>query len=145
VDYNVVNYVGLVPVLLKGIQELNDKVNDLQSQLDGCCGLGRAEGNNNSNQQTIDLKSAHINSLGQSVPNPHKDQCSIPYYIDETAGSAQIIFTDEMGRVVNNVDVIGRGNGQLTVFSSQLADGVYSYSLVVDGKVVDTKKMVKAA
>jgi hypothetical protein len=31
----------------------------------------------------------------------------------------------------------------LVVYAGELRDGVYSYSLIVDGKVIDTKRMVK--
>lgn len=37
-----------------------------------------------------------------------------------------------------------KGRGQLNVFASDLSSGMYTYSLVVDGKTIDTKKMVKS-
>lgn len=33
--------------------------------------------------------------------------------------------------------------GQLNITATNLAAGIYSYSLIVNGKVVDTKKMIK--
>ena len=36
-----------------------------------------------------------------------------------------------------------RGEGSLVVFASDLSSGLYTYTLVCDGKVIDTKKMVK--
>ena len=35
-----------------------------------------------------------------------------------------------------------RGEGSLSFFASNLSTGIYSYSLLADGRVVDTKKMV---
>ena len=35
------------------------------------------------------------------------------------------------------------GNGQLTILSGTLKAGNYIYELVVDGKTIDSKKMVR--
>ncbi len=40
--------------------------------------------------------------------------------------------------------VAENGTGQLNIDASNLAAGMYSYSLIVNGKVVDTKKMLKS-
>ena len=40
------------------------------------------------------------------------------------------------------VEVQERGSGSLTVFAEKLSSGIYSYSLIADGKLIDTKKMV---
>ncbi|MBX7107484.1 MAG: T9SS type A sorting domain-containing protein [Chitinophagales bacterium] len=94
-------------------------------------------------KQIVELTSNHQTYLGQIIPNPHKDQCTIPYYIDASVQQALIIFNNETGREINRVEIIGRGNGQLTVLTSQLENGVYTFSLVVDGNVINTKKMIK--
>ena len=36
-----------------------------------------------------------------------------------------------------------RGEGQLSVFAEDLSSGTYTYALVADGQVVDTKRMIK--
>jgi Chaperone of endosialidase len=137
----------LIPFLVSSVQELSAQVNSLQAQLDGCCGLGlrsSGSGNEGVSNQTAELKNSESPFLGQSVPNPHSTQATIPYFIPiSSLGDARIIFTDQLGREVNTIDIVGRGQGQLTVMTSQLEDGIYTYSLVVDGKVIDTKKMVK--
>jgi hypothetical protein len=40
------------------------------------------------------------------------------------------------------VDVKEKGKGQLNVFAADLSSGVYTYSLIADGKLIETKKMV---
>ena len=44
---------------------------------------------------------------------------------------------------MNSVDITDRGLGSITVFGSDLSTGVYTYTLVADGQVVATKKMMK--
>ncbi|MEO5673142.1 MAG: tail fiber domain-containing protein [Chitinophagales bacterium] len=143
VDFKVINYPGFTGLLLASVKELSSKIDDLQSQLDDCCGYGMQLRGDGSSDQTIELKSALSPSLGQSVLNPHSIQSTIPYYVPAESNEAKIIFKDQLGREVNAVHIVGRGQGQLTIMTSQLEDGIYIYSLVVDGKVVDTKKMIK--
>ncbi len=147
------NYTELIPYLIAGyqiqdskIQDLQNQINDLQTQLDGCCGLGMRPDNKNGNgtsDQTVELKSSQSNFLGESVPNPHASQCSIPYRIDPSVAKAEIVFSDQLGTELSRVEIIARGTGQLTVLSSQLEDGIYTYSLIADGKLIDTKKMIQ--
>jgi hypothetical protein len=77
-----------------------------------------------------------------NVPNPFAEQTSISYFIPEDVTTAQIMFFDISGRVIKTVDV-QKGKGIITVFASNLSSGTYNYSLLVDGKPVETKKMVK--
>ena len=58
--------------------------------------------------------------------------------------SAQIIITDYSGKVLKQINVSSAGKGMLNVNAATLASGAYNYSLIVDGKLIDTKKMVLA-
>ncbi|CAG0987856.1 hypothetical protein FLAV_02137 [Flavobacteriales bacterium] len=46
------------------------------------------------------------------------------------------------GRIIKTVDIKQSGKGQLKVYAANLSQGIYQYSIVVDGKVIDTKKML---
>ncbi|MCY7409818.1 MAG: tail fiber domain-containing protein, partial [Chitinophagales bacterium] len=141
-----VNYEGLIPVLVEGYKSQQKKIEDLQSQIVGCCSTKMKTANDDGASpanQIVELKTAATNYLGQSVPNPHGSQCTIPYSIDANVTNAEIVFVDELGRVIQRVEIVTLGKGQLTVLSSNLEDGVYNYSLVLDNKIIDTKKMLK--
>jgi hypothetical protein len=56
---------------------------------------------------------------------------------------AQIQFNDGQGKLIKTVDISERGNGQLNVFANDLSSGVYTYTLVADGQIIATKRMVK--
>jgi len=47
------------------------------------------------------------------------------------------------GEVINEVQITEKGKGQLNVCASDLSSGIYTYTIVVDGITIDTKKMVK--
>jgi hypothetical protein len=166
-DFKGVNYQGFIALLTKGIQEQQktidslktdghnkDSIQDAQIQelkdmINACCQSQGNRGNmNNNNSSTIaqtdvELSNKDIVVLNQNVPNPFAEQTTITYNIPEKSGFAQIIFNDMKGQIIKVVDVKTKGHGQLNVFANDLSTGMYSYSLYVDGKLVDTKKMVK--
>jgi hypothetical protein len=54
------------------------------------------------------------------------------------------LFYNAEGKLINTVDLSNQsGKGQINVFANDLSNGVYTYTLVVDGKIIDTKRMVK--
>ena len=91
----------------------------------------------------VNLSDRNAIELNQNVPNPFAESTVITYSIPASVQKAQIHFYDGQGKLINSVDVIERGNGQLNVFANDLSTGVYTYSLVADGQVVATKRMVK--
>lgn len=91
----------------------------------------------------MNLSSKNAIILNQNVPNPFAESTVITYSVPTSIAKAQIHFYDGQGKLIQSVDITGRGNGQLNVFGSDLSSGTYSYSLVADGKIIDTKKMVK--
>lgn len=91
----------------------------------------------------ISLSNANSLILTQNVPNPFAESTVIEYVVPATVAKAQIHFYNSEGKIINSVDIIERGNGKLTVFANDLSSGIYTYTLVADGKIVATKKMMK--
>ena len=56
---------------------------------------------------------------------------------------SKIHFYDGQGKLINSVEITDRGAGQLNVFGEDPSSGTYTYTLVADGQIVSTKKMVK--
>ena len=91
----------------------------------------------NSQQSTV-LSSA---SLQQNIPNPFTNTTSIGYSLPQKFTSAQIIITDKSGKTLKAINVSG-SKGNVKVDASTLASGAYQYSLMVDGRLIDTKQMI---
>ena len=53
------------------------------------------------------------------------------------------MFTDMSGDIIKEVPITEKGQGQLNVFAPDLTSGIYTYYIIVDGKTIYTKKMVK--
>jgi hypothetical protein len=137
------------------ITDLNNRLTNLENCLSALlptlCSMNQSLIQNNSDEQqalvrkdiavTLSNKDAIV--LDQNVPNPFAEQTVINFSIPETVKKAQIHFYDGQGKLMQSVDVADRGLGSLTVFGSDLSTGVYTYTLVADGQVVATKKMMK--
>jgi len=80
--------------------------------------------------------------LDQNSPNPFADQTVIHYFIPDNVNEAEIVFTNSMGQTVKKIALSEKGEGELTVNTANLNNGIYSYSIVIDGKVADTKRML---
>lgn len=80
-------------------------------------------------------------SLSQNAPNPFSQNTVIHYFLPKNITSAQIIVTTLTGNVLKSVDIAQRGAGQIQIDAGTLVPGSYHYSLIVNGKIVDTKKM----
>ena len=139
--YNYVNYIGMIPVLLEAIKEQHQQIEELKALVKG------SFDNSNINTKTfssVTLNDAQVIVLEQNVPNPFAEQTSITYNLTEGVQKAQILFYNADGKLINTSDLrIKAGQGQLNVFASDLSNGVYTYTLVVDGNVIESKRMIK--
>ena len=95
------------------------------------------------NQQKVELN-GNAARLDQNVPNPFTQSAVISYFLPETITEAQINFYDLRGERLKSVSLNTRGAGSIEVQQNDLAAGVYTYQLVIDGKVFDAKKMILA-
>lgn len=137
------------------IDDLNNRLTQLENCLSGIlpylCQLSNSaiQANTPAAQEevrknlNVTLSNRNTIVLDQNVPNPFAEQTIINFSIPETVKKAQIHFYDGNGRFMNSVEVTERGLGSVTVFGSDLSTGVYTYTLVADGQVVATKKMMK--
>ena len=81
-------------------------------------------------------------SLGQNNPNPFSEQTSIEVSIPENVSAAALLIFDMQGKQVKKIDIDERGKFRITVTGQGLTEGMYLYSLIADGKVVQTRKMI---
>jgi len=82
-------------------------------------------------------------NLEQNYPNPFNPITKIRYMIQRLADLKLIIF-DVTGKQITVLadKKFNAGTYEVTFDGSNYSSGVYFYSLFVDGKLIDTKKMV---
>jgi hypothetical protein len=143
-DFKGVNYEAMIPVLTRCIQEQQKQIEELKDMVMGLASQKQGSaGQSPTSQVEVELSDKNIVVLNQNVPNPFAESTVITYNIPENTGFAQIIFYNSNGQLIKAVDLNQRGTGQLNVFANDLSSGTYTYTLIVDGKSIDTKRMIK--
>lgn len=80
--------------------------------------------------------------LGQNTPNPFNIRTKITCNISENANSSYVMISDILGRKIENIPIAQKGQIDIFIDGTNFASGIYVYSLIVDGKLIDTKRMV---
>ncbi len=126
--YLSVNYIELVPVLIRSIQELQQEIESLKMyQRIGTTDI-----------EDIDQMEA---KLFQNNPNPFSQQTIIKFHIPENTLNSCIYIFDMQGKMQKQYPVTTAQNS-ITIDSYELPAGLYLYSLVINGKEVATKRMI---
>jgi len=116
------------------VDDLQSLTSDLQNQINDLKALITKGGNGGSILSSTGY-------LKQNAPNPFRSNTVISYYIPDNAGYAQIRITDVNGRVIKTFNA-AKGEGRINIRSGELSAGNYSYTLLVNNKIVDTRQMV---
>jgi hypothetical protein len=84
----------------------------------------------------------HLAWLGQNYPNPYARTTMIPYHVPETATSAELKIYSNAGQEVYSLQLPQKGEAEVEISNLMLPAGSYIVHLLVDGKSVDSKKML---
>ena len=135
-----INYIEMVPLLVQSIKELSAKVETLEQQL----GVQKQTKKVKSETTGIENNVSDIDMvrMDQNKPNPFSESTVIGLNIPDKTQKANIFIYDLSGKQIQNVPVAERGETNITVYASDLGAGMYIYTLVVDGKVVVTRRMI---
>ena len=88
----------------------------------------------------LDEITSREGTLSAAYPNPAGETTRISYTLPEGSQGA-IMIRNLVGATVQT-EQLRSGSGTITFRTSSLNDGIYFYSLVVDGKPIQTKKLV---
>lgn len=130
-----INYMEIIPLLVQSIKELTAKVEELG---DG----GHAAKSANHATDINNAETTDVLSLAQNVPNPFSTTTSIAINVPEATRSAALFIYDMTGKQIKQIEISERGNVTISVTSEGLPAGMYLYSLIADGKVASTKRMI---
>ncbi len=83
-------------------------------------------------------------ALGQNIPNPFTTETTIEYTVEDDFTTAEMRIFDMNGRLMHTEPITQSGAGVVNIQTANMQSGTYSYSLVVDGKVLGTKSMIMA-
>lgn len=129
--YLAVNYIELVPVLIRSIQELKQELDETKNPENGTRG-------------TTDIKKDKFAKkcvLYQNSPNPFKENTVIRFKLADDVRDAAICIFDMTGKTIKKLP-ISSGMESVSVGGYEIGEGMFLYSLIVNGQEIDTKKMV---
>lgn len=130
-----VNYIELIPVLVQSIKELKNEVDELRGTKESYAKpMGATD---------IDDITACQNILYQNTPNPFKESTAIRFNLAEDVKSASICIFDMQGKMLKKIPVTP-SEEQITINAFELGEGMFLYTLIADGKEIDTKRMILA-
>lgn len=121
------------------IESQTEKIEDMQSELREIkdllqSGKGFAENTETGMEDKAILK--------QNAPNPFSKVTTIAYYLPEVSRTASIKVFDLVGKELKSLKLTKKGNSNIELNVEDLSNGMYLYSLIVDGKIIDSKQMI---
>lgn len=139
-----INYVELVPILIRSIQELKQQLDEVKS--------GKNEEPVNARRTQLDFdeeETANANgataitaaTLYQNAPNPFTERTTIRFTLPDDVQNAYIYVFDMQGKILKQIP-IDTSMQSVTINGYELQAGMYIYSLVINGKEIQSRRMI---
>lgn len=136
--YLAVNYDMLIPVLVeaiksqqKTIESQNERISNLE--------------NNSSSLNTNSIGIEKSAKLYQNTPNPFSESTTIKCDVPSESKVSELYIYDMQGSQIKTIKITDKGSVNIVLRSGELKPGMYFYSLIIDKKEIDTKKMILTA
>ncbi len=136
-------YSQFVVPLVKAVQEQQQIIEGLVKEVEALKS-GKTSGSTVATGVNAVNNALANSSLDQNVPNPFTNETIIKYNLSKEIGSASLMVYDLSGKQIASFPITEKGQASITITSEKLAAGMYIYSIVADGKLVDSKRMIVA-
>jgi hypothetical protein len=142
VDFKALNYTELIPIIIKGMQEQQATIEKQQQQIDQLQQLiqNQNAANNSGTSNAKAITTATGAYVLQNAPNPFTQSTSVKCYVPNSVKQAQLAVYNLSGQLIKSYSLTS-GMNNVTINAGTLSSGQYTYSLVADGKKVDSKNM----
>jgi len=127
-----------IATLTQQLQQTQQELTDLKNQFNELYNAVTA------NNVTVNAPAqTNMSSLIGNFPNPAANNTIIKYTLASTVTSASILIYNNTGTLVQSYNLAAvRGQNQVQVDTQELANSTYTYTLVINGQVTDSKQMV---
>lgn len=139
-----INYTGLIPIIVEAMKEQQNTIEALEARIEKVEGSSKMKSATIDNTTTDNKENTLDGSptLAQNIPNPFSSSTRIDITLPETVKNARLYVYNMQGAQIKSFDINERGNTSVTIEGYSLQAGMYLYTLIADGKEVDTKKMI---
>ncbi len=130
------------------LQSLQEQHQELEAELQTIkeyLGLSQTESEIEKAQKENTPNSSILHSsnvLYQCIPNPSEGMTRIPYELSPHFQTAQVIIYDMDGRTIKTFALSQSGKNEIVWQPQSAMSGIYTYTLVVNNKVIDSKKLI---
>ncbi|MDD6209100.1 MAG: tail fiber domain-containing protein [Bacteroidales bacterium] len=144
-----VDYVSLIPVIVEALKEQQTVIDAQAEKMEELEAIVREL--QNPAQGRIKQTAAGIHDentplqearLYQNTPNPFGQSTQIHYFLPAGTQAANIYIFNMQGTLLKNYPLDSAGEGTLEIQAADLQPGMYIYSLMIDNREIDTKRMV---
>jgi hypothetical protein len=94
------------------------------------------------NSSLFNMNRVQETKLYQNSPNPFSSKTTIRFEIPQTVQKAQLHLCNMTGSLLKTINLNQRGAGNVMINANEFAAGMYLYSLIIDGRIVDTRQML---
>lgn len=127
-----INYNEMIPIMIQSIQELKKELDETRAELNTL----------KSTSNVVSRATSQESVLQQNEPNPFRDKCIVKCYIPQFANTAFVDLYDLNGHQIQSRIITERGNVEVSIEGKGLPEGTYLYSLIVNGELIDTRRMI---
>lgn len=126
------NYIGIIPVLIEAMKEQQTQINELKAQI-----------SNNFKTQNQDLVQFTNTKIINVSPNPSSDVILVSLNVDKAVATANLQVHDLNGTLLSSLNLKERDTNIVkSLQKDNFGKGIYIVSLIINGKSIDTKKIV---
>lgn len=143
-DIYAIDYTKIIPFITEAIKEQQGVIENLQAEIQQL----KTNAENATLKSatlkpgTIDSQNVRVNELRQNTPNPFSQTTSIGYSLSDNVQKAMICIYDMNGAQLKCIPLDRTAAGNILINGNEFKAGMYMYSLIADGQLVDTKRMV---
>ncbi|NRB64959.1 MAG: T9SS type A sorting domain-containing protein, partial [Saprospiraceae bacterium] len=155
-EYKGLNYDAFAVMAIKALQEqqleitdLNTKLNNqqlenetLRNELDDLRALVEQLLDKQDQQHDTSITLNQVPALQQNEPNPTTGMTRVGYFLPE-GKSGELRINSISGQELQRIPLPTVGAGHIDLQTRNLPAGTYTYSLIVDDQLIDTKRMIR--
>jgi len=135
-DQYFIEYTAIIPVIVEAMKEQQTKIETLEKEIE------KLNAKTNEKSVTFGQSDEAPATLNQNIPNPFSSNTRIEMFVPNAVSRANLYIYNMQGEQIKQLTITERGNSSVTIEGHSLKAGMYLYTLIADGKEVDTKKMI---